>query len=1376
MGQQTSRMLEQLRAERVESWFELGLLIDRLREDRPVPAATAPSDFRDFRRELQRGIGLVTFDFGVDGVSVEIAKYAGALQALAPDARIHYIAGHFSQHAGRIIDGDAQWHVVEAMDGFRDDTMYRGFFARKLERGGAAYNHLIRLFWHEALKLTEHLGDIVEDNDIRLLFVVNVNSNPGNPALALACVLVSEQLGIPVINNCHDFYWEGGRSAVEREVLGLAAGPRDHFFTNAHVGEIFSLIEALYPWESRSWLTVCINQSQLDRLCEQHGISPANLAAVGTAIDIERYTRLDRRRIVEAWTQLEALLRGERSQVEAQAVGAVLEKGLKGRRPTLIAAKKQSRVDFASNNVVLLQPTRIIARKKIEVGLRLIERLFEDSKYLASFQDDPSRKLTLTISGPVATGHDGYLDRLVKRFETLVTKLDPSIRDRVYLCLLFSAFDAPEFCERYEQPLGMPELYNLASMVMLPSETEGRGLPIIESSACGTAILTRRYEPLNVFQAVVGENLSREQRLDVNAFRGPGLDTTTVARVRERLLAPGDFADIRQHNRRVVEHRFSMPMLTRDVEEILRRLHHQLQPAEKSLAHARTALREFEQWAEGAPAVLPPVVSTEHREYLPGFGRMGFMLMLKSLIDPSYFRIEEQRLRGMAFDFARRMTRGRGGSPAEEADFYNAVDSLFLYRKGELPVRVDHSLAYRHRNRRRYPYRDLTPQELTGVIASLHHRLFGPVPSSQVGRDPSHQLADWHSMVAQCCGGPPAIDDRPRLRRRLEQNVPMALFLGDSVEHELEVFVLQTARLRMGLGMRDELAKRPLPEVDAIAPISIIQRERALPSGISAEVLEKGLANGMDAELELLYRRGVCRVVASDQRSVGIDFRQLGPEALAVLGRIREAGGFMVAIEEQAVVTTDGAGIERFHIGRASDPITANILGVPQGSGFVQWAPAGLRTTLAYPTPIQTASSLSHILAGRRFRSLCDRLGEAKVLAALQKDAEQRGSPVKAVLEGLDRPIRARRGRVLHESLNGVYDDGSPWSGVIATVLASKRPLRYAIVSTSGPNRTVPEFVRRFNRSPGRRASLAWNGGYILNAELVGKLGLPESYIGSPLGLIVADGRVKSPPLFNKPAFVVGRDHSLAVRRVSCASGLRIRAARSAIDFGPQHRNLDAPGKAACFYDLLYESDTLPGNGRTLVRLVGNRIMEIRHTQGGESLPALPVGLVCSFAAGTMPGDWVQGRALSLDIGSLSGIANAVEAGPLLLHDGELAIDMQCEGWKTRSSILTQAARLDFLDMRGPKIALGLDGKGNLAVLAVNGRIRESVGATHIDMAEILRARGMQTAMGFDPGGSATLVVGEETLNISPYNSDYERNVYSLPPQPRAVANAVVGY
>jgi len=167
---------------------------------------------------------------------------------------------------------------------------------------------------------------------------------------------------------------------------------------------------------------------------------------------------------------------------------------------------------------------------------------------------------------------------------------------------------------------------------------------------------------------------------------------------------------------------------------------------------------------------------------------------------------------------------------------------------------------------------------------------------------------------------------------------------------------------------------------------------------------------------------------------------------------------------------------------------------------------------------------------------------------------------------------------------------------------------------------------------------------------------------------------------------------------------------------------------------------------------------------------------VISFPAGAVPSDWKVGRKLAIDVVGLEDIAGAVEAGPLLLENGQLAIDMEREGWKTRASIQSQAARIDYLDMRGPKIAIGLDDHGTLVVLAVNGRIRESVGATHVEMAKILQQCGMRSAMGFDPGGSATLVVDGETLNISPYNHDYERNVYSLPPEARSVANAIVGY
>ncbi|MHC5064066.1 MAG: hypothetical protein ACYTG5_08835, partial [Planctomycetota bacterium] len=397
---QTDRMLSDLRAENVETWFDLGLLIDRMRENRRSQSAVE-GEFAEFKLRLARGIAFVTFDYGVDGVTMEIAKYAHALAALLPGVKTHYIAGHFAELAGNIIDSESGWHPIDTMNGFDRWPMYGSFFGRRLERGSPLYNKLILEFWEAVLELCERLGRVVEANEIQLLYLVNVNSNPGNPALALATVLVAEHLGLPVINNCHDFYWESGHSKIDREVLGLPRGSRDQFFTNSHVGEVFSLIEVLYPWDARGWLTVCINAQQVDAVSERFGINPANVYEICTGVDTDRYTPMDLGRRREVWHQLCEILKGTRSNVHAVAAEEVLEKGMlaaDSRRPILIAAKKQARVDFVGNNMVLLQPTRILARKRIEFNFTLIAALLADDDFDAAFRADKSRKLTLLIS------------------------------------------------------------------------------------------------------------------------------------------------------------------------------------------------------------------------------------------------------------------------------------------------------------------------------------------------------------------------------------------------------------------------------------------------------------------------------------------------------------------------------------------------------------------------------------------------------------------------------------------------------------------------------------------------------------------------------------------------------------------------------------------------------------------------------------------------------------------------------------------------------------------------------------------------------------------------------------------------------------------
>ena len=90
-------LLERLRAENIETWFDLGLMLDRLRDERAGPSA--PAGFADFRRKLARGVAFVTYRYAIDGVTMEIAKYADAMRSRLPNVRIHMLGGHFGTGA-----------------------------------------------------------------------------------------------------------------------------------------------------------------------------------------------------------------------------------------------------------------------------------------------------------------------------------------------------------------------------------------------------------------------------------------------------------------------------------------------------------------------------------------------------------------------------------------------------------------------------------------------------------------------------------------------------------------------------------------------------------------------------------------------------------------------------------------------------------------------------------------------------------------------------------------------------------------------------------------------------------------------------------------------------------------------------------------------------------------------------------------------------------------------------------------------------------------------------------------------------------------------------------------------------------------------------
>ena len=1044
----------------------------------------------------------------------------------------------------------------------------------------------------------------------------------------------------------------------------------------------------------------------------------------------------------------------------------------------MIGAEGEKDFDFENDNIILLQPTRIITRKQIEVNFTLISKLFSDSEFCAYFEKNKKLRITLLITGPIAIGHFKYFLNILQHFNSLVTNLNQDMKNRFLLGFLFSEFDKPYFKEIFSNPIGIGELFNIASLAVLPSETEGRGLPILEAAAAGTPLFCRRFAPEEVYTRVIGKHLPKEDRIKNLDFKNDELSSDLIEAIKFTIFSPKGYMSDSIQNKEAVEHRYSTSALKKDFENILFRLFLQITSGEESLQLAKDALNKYKEHIAANQGFAQHILSTKNRQYLPGYGQMAYMLLLKSLIDPSYFRVEEKRVRGMAMQFAQDLVeKNRAPSPISQTEihkFYNSVDSVFRYRQGEIPIRMDHSFAYRHRNKNFYPYRELTPQELTGVINILFNKITSPPPAIRIEK--SKVLSkDWHKNLALLYENSElAVDHIDELERKLFSNIPIAVFIGNQIELGLELFVLQPVREKLGLREDQEIRSRDLIR-ENLAPIFIIQRNKTLGETMTAEVLKSYVYYDADPELKLLFKHKICKIVGSEQHSVGIHFHEVGKKVINVLRQVKKGNGIIIAFGDNAAMMTDLVDLDRFHIGKVSHPLVSKIMGIPIGSGYVQWVPAGMRFSLAYPVPVQTGKEFSQSLKSFRYKKLCDFLGEDKILKLLKRDAEDKGTPINTVLRNLDQP-NYKESDVSHSYINGLYSDGLPWAGVFAKINLShsKKIWRFSVMSTKERPKTVIEFVNDFNLKSGGKAKVAWNGGYILNSELVGKLGIPDIFIGSPLGLIISNKRILSPPLFNKPAFIVLQDGSIEIKRVNSSKGITVSDSSNTIVFSSQAYNSKHPLNSACFYDLLYVDDHLIGNGRVLVRLSGNVIIDIVYTKENETVPVLPVGLTLSFPKEQFPTTWKTGMQLDIKMNGWGEIESAVEAGPLLIKQGEICIDMEIEGWLTLNSRNTQAARMDYLDSRGPKIAVGIDKSGDLTVLTINGRIRESVGATHGNMADLLKIQGLEYAMGFDPGGSSTLVVDSKIINISPYNAGYESDVYSLPPEPREVANAMI--
>lgn len=278
-------------------------------------------------------------------------------------------------------------------------------------------------------------------------------------------------------------------------------------------------------------------------------------------------------------------------------------------------------------------------------------------------------------------------------------------------------------------------------------------------------------------------------------------------------------------------------------------------------------------------------------------------------------------------------------------------------------------------------------------------------------------------------------------------------------------------------------------------------------------------------------------------------------------------------------------------------------------------------------------------------------------------------------------------------------------------------------------------------------AVAAISGGFFLYSE---PDIAPPSKRFDPVGLLVSDGEVASPPTFPRGALLFDEEGRWHIGRVGpeclVSQGVIHESMAGAITRASVARGPDAPSVAIA-------AGTVVAKGR--------------------SLPVPLNGFVLRSAAA-----WVVGQPVSFSRPTLDGhvVHDGVAGGPLLLSAGAVAIDLRAEGFWGSAPPVTFSQDETGDRNTLPRLAAGIDGAGRLVLLAVDGRnFERALGMTLREVATVLQVLGCHVATNLDGGSSKRMVLGGRTLDLA--STEVEQGAPGPTPKPtnvRPVHTAVV--
>jgi len=328
---------------------------------------------------------------------------------------------------------------------------------------------------HELRQLLKaHLYKFIKKFDIHMLIVENALAIPINIPFGLAITEFIAETGIPAIGHHHDFYWE-----------------RQRFMVNG----VNDYIDMAFPPNLNSISHVVINSEAAKMLSYRRGISPVIIP------NVFNYHR---------------------------------------KAPGIDNYNKDVRKDLglSKDDILFLQPTRVVQRKGIEHAIELVHRL-----------NNP--KIKLVITHPAKDEGRTYYKRVMDYAELL----------KVPLVIKPEIFDNERgLTKDGKKCYSLDDVYPHADFVTYPSTYEGFGNAFLEAIFFKKPILVNRYSIYQKDIEPIGFDV-----VTMNNY----ITDDVVREVKDVLTDETRREEMVEKNYQLAERYFSYDILEQELREIL---------------------------------------------------------------------------------------------------------------------------------------------------------------------------------------------------------------------------------------------------------------------------------------------------------------------------------------------------------------------------------------------------------------------------------------------------------------------------------------------------------------------------------------------------------------------------------------------------------------------------------------------------------------------------------------------------------------------------------------------------------------------------------------------------------------------------------------